>query len=150
MRQRPHRQDSEAELNTYRHKVQYYETDKMGITHHSNYIRFMEEARVDFLSQIGWDYERLEEIGIVSPVTAVDCRFRSPTAFADVIETEVWIEEFKGARLKIGYLMKKSDGTVVCEAHSEHCFINADGHPIRLKKEHPEFAEVLERLANNK
>ena len=48
----------------YRHIVQYYETDKMGITHHSNYIRWMEEARIDFLSQIGWSYTKLEEKGI--------------------------------------------------------------------------------------
>ena len=37
----------------YTHKVQYYETDKMGITHHSNYIRWMEEARIDFLEKSG-------------------------------------------------------------------------------------------------
>lgn len=41
-------------MQKYRHIVQYYETDKMGITHHSNYIRWMEEARIDFLRQIGW------------------------------------------------------------------------------------------------
>ena len=52
-------------MEIYRHKVQYYETDKMGITHHSNYIRWMEEARIDFLAQIGWNYERLEVMGIV-------------------------------------------------------------------------------------
>ena len=52
----------------YVHTVQYYETDKMGITHHSNYIRWMEEARVDFLSQIGWEFAKLEAMGIVSPV----------------------------------------------------------------------------------
>lgn len=39
-------------MNAYQHTVQYYETDRMGITHHSNYIRWMEEARVDFLQQL--------------------------------------------------------------------------------------------------
>lgn len=58
----------------YIHTVQYYETDKMGITHHSNYIRWMEEARIDFLAQMGWDYVKLESLGIVSPVTAVECK----------------------------------------------------------------------------
>ena len=43
-------------MKAYQHKVQYYETDKMGITHHSNYIRWMEEARIDFLEQLGWNY----------------------------------------------------------------------------------------------
>ena len=47
-------------LGAYIRKVQYHETDKMGITHHSNYIRWMEEARVNYLEQIGWPYDRLE------------------------------------------------------------------------------------------
>ena len=52
-------------MESYKHKVNYYETDKMGITHHSNYIRFMEEARVYFLEQIGWGYDKFEEKGII-------------------------------------------------------------------------------------
>ena len=56
-------------MNAYRHTVQYYETDRMGIVHHSNYIRWMEEARVDYLAQLGWGLERLEAMGSVSPAT---------------------------------------------------------------------------------
>ena len=55
-------------MEKYIHKVQYYETDRMQITHHSNYIRIMEEARMDFLSQIGWGYENLEKEGITQEV----------------------------------------------------------------------------------
>ena len=69
----------------YRHIVQYYETDKMGITHHSNYIRWMEEARIDFLSKIGWNYAKLEEEGIISPVVAVDCIYLHSTAITGEI-----------------------------------------------------------------
>ena len=54
----------------YKHKVHYYETDKMGVTHHSNYIRWMEEARVAYLAEVGWDYARLESLGMISPVVA--------------------------------------------------------------------------------
>lgn len=43
-----------------KHEVQYYETDRMGITHHSNYVRWMEEARTFFLREIGWAYEKLK------------------------------------------------------------------------------------------
>ena len=48
----------------YRHKVQYYETDGMRVVHHSNYIRFMEEARCDLMEQMGYSYSRLESMGI--------------------------------------------------------------------------------------
>ena len=78
----------------YQHIVQYYETDKMGITHHSNYIRWMEEARVDFLEKTGWSYAKLEEEGIVSPVTAVECKYRQSTTFPDTIDIEVLVEVF--------------------------------------------------------
>ena len=50
-------------MKDYLHAVQYYETDKMGITHHSNYIRWMEEARIDYRRQVGLPYEKMEEIG---------------------------------------------------------------------------------------
>lgn len=132
----------------YHHKVQYYETDKMGVTHHSNYIRFMEEARTDFLEQIGWPYEKLEETGAFSPVTSVECEFKSPTGYSDIINIEVWIEELKGARLKIGYLMTKSDGSIVCRAKSEHCFLDVSGRPMRLRKELPEFYTTLSELVS--
>ncbi len=132
-------------MNLYHHKVQYYETDKMGIVHHSNYIRWMEEARIDFLGQIGWNYKKLEDMGVISPVTAVDCKYKVSTYFDDVITIAVWIEEFKGVKLKIAYEMKRDD-VVVCEARSEHCFLDAEGNIIRLRKEYPEFYETLTRL----
>ena len=50
----------------HRHLVQYYETDQMGIIHHSNYIRWFEEARIDFMNQIGLTYKTMEEKGIIS------------------------------------------------------------------------------------
>lgn len=76
----------------YQHKVQYYETDKMGITHHSNYIRWMEEARIDFLEKIGWSFARIEAEGIVSPVISVDVKYRKTTTFNDLITILVQVE----------------------------------------------------------
>ena len=66
-------------MKPYIHKVNYYETDKMGITHHSNYVRFMEEARVDFLDQLGWSFDKLEAKGVVSPVLSLESvLYKSP------------------------------------------------------------------------
>lgn len=127
----------------YKHDVQYYETDKMGITHHSNYIRWMEEARVDFLKKIGWDYDKLEEIGVISPVTKIDCKYKNNTTFADRVTIVVSVEECKGVRLKLAYEMKKQDGSDVCEAHSEHCFMNEKGQVLNLKKDFPAFYEAI-------
>ncbi len=134
-------------MQPYRHTVQYYETDRMGITHHSNYVRWMEEARIDFLAQIGWDYAKLEELGVLSPVLGIDCRYRASTTFADVVTIVVAVEELKPVRLKLSYNMTGEDGKVVCESHSEHCFVSAEGRPVRLNRTLPEFYEALRKVA---
>ena len=76
----------------YKHKVQYYETDKMQVVHHSNYIRWMEEARVEFLEKIGASFVSLEEMGIISPVTEVNCRYENMMRFGDTAEIDVCLE----------------------------------------------------------
>jgi len=140
----PHHSAAGGEnMEAYRHAVQYYETDKMGITHHSNYIRWMEEARIDFLRQIGWSYARLEEEGIVSPVIEVNCKYRKSTTFGDTVFIDVSVGEFKGLKLILRYEMKTEDGTVVAEAESVHCFLDESGRPMRLAKQFPELSETL-------
>ena len=127
----------------YLHIVQYYETDKMGITHHSNYIRWMEEARVDFLSQIGWEFAKLEAMGIVSPVLTVSCDYKLPTGFSDKVIIKVTVKEFKGVKLFLNYEMKNEEGKIVCTGTTSHAFLNTEGKPIRMKQEFPELFETL-------
>lgn len=132
-------------MEAYQHKVQYYETDKMQVTHHSNYIRFMEEARVDFLDRLGWGYDKMEQQGVSSPVIGVTCEYKKSTSFLDVIHIAICVLELSPGKLKLGYTMTVSD-QIVCTATSSHCFLNQSGRPISLKKHYPEFYSLLESL----
>lgn len=134
-------------MYSYKHKVKYYETDKMGITHHSNYIRFMEEARTDFLCYHGFDYAKLEEMGIISPVVSVECKYKATSTYPDELEIFVTVEEVKAAKIRFNYIMKKADGTICVEASSEHCFLTKDGKIARIKKDFPDFFEAMTKLA---
>lgn len=137
-------------MEKYIHKVQYYETDKMGITHHSNYIRWMEEARVDFFEKIGYDYKRLEDEGLISPVIGVECEYKVSTKFEENVEIEVKVKEFKGVKLIFEYIMKNSKtDEIVAIGQSKHCFVNSENRPIILKKEFPELDEKLKNLIKN-
>ena len=69
----------------YKIEVRYYETDQMGIVHHSNYIRYFECGRSDLLKQIGLPLEKIEESGIMLPVLSVECRYRVPARLGDVL-----------------------------------------------------------------
>ena len=130
-------------MKSYIHKVQYYETDKMGITHHSNYIKWMEEARIDFLEKTGFGYDRVEALGIISPVVSVECRYKAVTKSPEEVMIDVFVESFNGVRLTLGYDMKNSEGKTVCIAKSEHCFMNAEGRLIDIAKVQPEFYKAV-------
>lgn len=132
--------------HTYIHTVKYYETDKMGITHHSNYVRFMEEARVDFLDKIGYGYQQMERDGFVSPVVSVQLNYKKSTTFADEISITVHIAEISAVRLQISYTMT-CRGETVCTAASTHCFVDADGRPISIKRNNPKLFALLSSLA---
>lgn len=134
-------------MENYIHKVHYYETDKMGVTHHSNYIRWMEEARVDFLDKIGFSYAKLEKDGIISPVIGVECDYKVSTRFDDLISIEAKVEDFNSVRLVIKYTMKnvKTD-ELVAIGKTKHCFLNTENKPVILKKSFPELDKKLREL----
>lgn len=127
----------------YCRRAQYYETDQMGIVHHSNYIRWMEEARLDFLEQLGWGYQKLEDDGLLIPVTEVSCSYKSPVRFGETVRIDVRVSAYQGVRLTLEYrITDPGTGKLRAEGKSGHCFCNRDGRPIRLKK----FSEALDCL----
>ena len=135
-------------MKKYIHKVKYYETDKMGVTHHSNYIRWMEEARLDFLDQVGLGYKKLEEDGIISPVIAVECSYKAPTTFDDEVEISVNVEEFKGVKLIVKYTMVNlKSKEIVLTGKTKHCFVDKENKPLILKKSFPKVDKILRDLA---
>ena len=136
-------------MSRYIHKVHYYETDKMGITHHSNYIRFMEEARMNYLNEAGFTMARLEAEGITSPVISVTCDYKVPTTYDDEIEIEVKLTQYTGVKISLSYVIRNlKTGNVVAEATSDHCFIDRAGRPVAIKKAIPDLDAVLKEILN--
>ena len=134
-------------MNDYIHKVHYCETDMMGITHHSNYVRWLEEAREDFLNQLGYGLKRLGEDGVTSPVVSVECQYKHTTTFDDDILIRLWVEQYTGVKLAFGYeLVNTQTGQVVLTAKSSHCFIDRKGTPIAVRRRYPELDSALKQL----
>lgn len=133
----------------YQHFVQYYETDKMGITHHSNYIRFMEEARLDFFKKLGFDYLDFEKMGVISPVIGLNnIRFKKPSTVGDIIDIEVSVKSFNSLILTVHYNMKIKD-VLIFEGDSDHCFLSKEGKMLPLgENTFPELYHKLKELAN--
>ena len=136
------------ELHPYLHKVQFYETDGMSIVHHGNYILWMEEARTDFLDQIGWSYHRAVDAGIDFAVTDVSCKYRSMTGFGETVAITMAVESLSPAKMQLSYRMVNADtGELRAEGTSGHFFYDrAKARPVALKKALPQLWELLQSL----
>ena len=132
-------------MENYRHKINYYETDKMGVTHHSNYVRIMEEARIDMMEKLGYGYDRMEAEGIMSPVMAITVEYRKPTTYPDVVEVELKVAEMSHYKIKFDYRMTVK-GELVCHGTSLHCFLNREGRPIVMADRFPDLVKELSEM----
>ena len=133
---------------TYSHKVQYYETDQMGIVHHSNYIRWFEEARSYMLEQIGCGYKYMEEAGIISPVISVSAEYKTMTHYYDDVLIKVSVKKYNGIKITLGYeISDKTTCEIRCIGESSHCFLNKEGRPVSMKRSYPKINEIFEQIA---
>ena len=131
----------------FERKINYYETDKMGVVHHSNYIRFLEEARCYWMNKLGIPFSVFEENGITIPVLGVNCTYKFHVTFDDTILINVFIKEYTGVRMTVGYdVTNKETGKTVLLGETKHCFTDKSLKPINLKKHAPEFNKKFEEV----
>jgi acyl-CoA thioester hydrolase len=125
---------------TFERRINYYETDRMGVVHHSNYIRFLEEARCQMLDASDMPYSDFEKQGVMIPVLGVNCNFKHHVTFDDVIEIKPIVKEFNGIRLTMEYtIINKRTGALVLTGETKHCFTDMNLRPVRLQKQIPDF-----------
>lgn len=84
-------------------RVRYYETDQMGIVHHSNYIRYYETVRTEMLREFGTTYREMEEHGVMLPVLDVQSHYISPAYDDDLLTIRVSLREMPKARMRFDY-----------------------------------------------
>lgn len=131
--------------------INYYETDRMGVVHHSNYIRYLEEARCEWLNQLEMPFQAFEKRGITIPVLGVNISYKYHVTFGDTILIHTFMKEYNGVRMTVGYEAKdKKTGNIVLTGETKHCFTNSGLRPINLKKYAPDFSQKYESIVEPK
>lgn len=138
------------ELKPYLRKVHYYETDQMTVVHHSNYIRWFEEARLDYLEQIGIPYDALEQRSIIIPVVDVSCKYLVSARYGDTVEIRPILTQFTGVRVAYRYEIRiQNTGELCATGTSTHCFVDEAHRPISLKRRDPALYQLLHSLVED-
>lgn len=131
----------------YVRSVNYYETDMMQVVHHSNYIRWFEEARTKLLDEAGYSYARIEEEGIMIPVLSVACEYKIPCRFGENVCIKSKLVEYSGVRMTIEYeVWDEKCEELRVTGRSSHCFVDSQFRPISVKRKVPELHAVFESL----
>ncbi len=134
----------------FERNINYYETDKMGVVHHSNYIRYLEEARCKWLQSVNMPFEVLEENGVTIPVLGVNCTYKYHVTFGDTIIIKPYVKEYTGVKMTVGYeVTNKNTGKPVLIGETKHCFTDKNLKPVNLKKYKKEFSDKFEALLKN-
>jgi len=119
---------------TVSHRVAFYETDAMGIVHHSNYVRFLELARVVWMDEHDRPYREYAAEGLHFATTAVELRYHRSVTFDDVLAITTWLEWVKRASLRMAYEIRRGDDLVASGA-TEHAMVDLQGRPRGLPPE---------------
>ena len=107
--------------------VRYYETDQMGVVHHSNYIRYFECARNGMMADAGIPIERLEaEDRVMTPIVSVSCRFKHPARMGDTLRCVAMVEKAPLAKLRVSQAVYNQDGQLCADGEVVIGFIDAD------------------------
>jgi len=130
----------------YSRTVHYYETDKMGVVHHSNYVRWLEEARTAFFSDMNLAYAVTESLGVMSPITDINLRYRYPVKYGDNFTVRLKMTRYTGVRFRVKYIVVNQDGVIVLDGESGHAFVDENLRPVALSRAIPERHEAMKKL----
>ena len=131
--------------SNWQHLVQYYETDAAGIVHHSNYVRWFEEARTWLMSDLGYDYAQMEADGVVVPVLAIDANFKRMTKFGEKVNIAAHVSQFNGVTMTLAYEITDTEtDKVKAFGTSRHAFLSKDTYrPISLRRQLPSVYDLF-------
>lgn len=113
-------------------RVQYYETDRMGVVHHSNYIRYFETARTEFIRACGISYAAIEADGVLMPIISAECRYFAPACYDEILTIRTKISGDITARICFEYEIYNASEQLVCTGSTTLAFVDAaTRRPVR-------------------
>ncbi len=127
-------------------KVRYYETDQMGVVHHSNFIRYIECGRTDMMEHYGFPVEQLESSGIMLPVVAIEGKYKMSAKLGDILRVVTKIDKVPLAKIVFKNEVYNQNGDLLFIGQVSLGFVDMKTHcPVRCPEE---MAKAIEKELN--
>ena len=113
-------------------RVEYHHSDQMGIVHHSNYVKFFEVARTEWLRAMGVTYAEMERRGVMMPIVDVAVKYRNPALYDELISVTAFVDAMPMARMTFRYEVRGEDGREIASGSTTLGFIDSQTRrPVR-------------------
>lgn len=89
-------------------RVNYSETDQMGVVYHANYLVWFDRARTELMRDTGLSYKELEQQGVYLAVSEVKIRYRAAARYDDLVQIRCWVRELASRRVTFGYVVERA------------------------------------------
>ncbi|MDR6552927.1 thioesterase family protein [Paenibacillus qinlingensis] len=128
-------------------RVRYQETDQMGVVYHANYLTWFEIGRTELIRSLGYPYSRIEEKGLLLPVTEADLKFKKPARYDDLVGIYTQVIQTSSIRLQFAYEIRRIHDDLTEEllvtGTTSHVWVNPSWRPVRIEKEAPELWQLI-------
>ena len=105
--------------------IRYYETDQMGFVHHSNYLRYFELARIEWISTLGFSYQKMEERGYLMPVINANIEFKRPLTFGNSFRVKIQSKEIPKVKFELTYEIILDRNIIVARGSTILAFLSS-------------------------
>ena len=136
---------------SFKRAVNYYETDRMGVVHHSNYLRYLEEGRYVWMEEMGLPYPEFEKQGVIIPCTKAEESFLGFLRYGDIFSVHMELYKFTGLRMHFRYeVYNEMTGELALKAETVHYTTTKEDYkPTSIKRSHPELFERISSLVSD-
>lgn len=115
--------------------VRYSETDQMQFVHHSNYLKYFELARLEWLTEMGVSYAEMEQEGTLMPVVSASLEFKTPLYYGDLFQVTVELKNNPKATLDFDYELTNQKDEIICKGNTVLAFLSPQTkRPMRCPK----------------
>jgi len=128
----------------YTFRVKYHETDKMQYVHHSNYAKYFETARIEWLRSSGISYKEMEDEGVMLPVVNLNTTFKKPAKYDDLLTVKTGIKQTPNVKIIFTYEVHNQHNELLTTGESTLVFVDMKKNkPMRCPK------SILEAILKN-
>jgi acyl-CoA thioester hydrolase len=116
-------------------RIHYHDTDTSGAVYHANYLKYLEEARAEYLEERGFTVKGLLEKGVGFAVRGLQVEYKFPAFYADTLDVKVWVKEFTAYRIVFAYTVHNQDGKLILKAETDLVCVGRDLHLVEVPAE---------------